>query len=410
MHTALTLALLVAIAALVSALGDRIGRVAAKRKVAPFGMRPRLAASWIAVSTGVLIAIGTVGILSLLSRDVREMLFHFDELKAQVKSLQSEIDTLEYSRRTLAEGKAMLEGTLKNAQDEISAKEVEALELNAAINASNRQREQVLNELQRTNAALSASKSRLDEIAQMLKSQEGNNEKLRQEQAELQEQIEALDDARTNLINEASQLENRVKALLQGNLALQVNEPLSYIPVPASLTLPESQRKVVEGLNNLRMELESRGLGYQPVTPDAMTGLMNTLSLLNDDVIVIVYSAKNVLPGETAEVTFELALDKVIFRKGETITRINIDAGVTREQLPELFANAFGAIRATALSRGMLPDINSGEVGSISSGDIARAADQVEAIQGHRVMEIRAGSDFRTTDTLNSFDIAVKKG
>ncbi len=409
MHTVLTVALLIAIAALVSALGDRMGRAAAKRKVALFGMRPRLAASWIAVFTGVLIALGTVGLLSLLSRDVREMLFHFDELKAQLKSLQGEIESLEYSRKTLAEDKSKIEGTLTTAREELSIKEKEAVSLNAAIDASNLRRDQIMRELAKTNTVLSASKNRLEVVTRLLETQEDNNEKLRLEQAALQSQIDTLDGARAQLISEASELEQRVVALRQGNLALQVNQPLRYIPVSAALSLPESQKAIVAGLYELRQELEARGLKFQPVPAEAMTSLMNTLSLLTDDALVIVYSGKNVLPGETAEVTFELALDKVIFRKGEVITRINIDADVTRDRLPELFGNAFGAIRATALSRGMLPDIGSGEIGSISSSDVARAADQIEAIPGKRIMEIRAGQDFHTTDTLDSFEFVVKK-
>ncbi len=409
MHTVLTVALLIAIAALVSALGDRMGRAAAKRKVALFGMRPRLAASWIAVFTGVLIALGTVGLLSLLSRDVREMLFHFDELKAQLKSLQGEIESLEYSRKTLAEDKSKIEGTLTTARAELSIKEKEAVSLNAAIDASNLRRDQIMRELAKTNTVLSASKNRLEVVTRLLETQEDNNEKLRLEQAALQSQIDTLDGARAQLISEASELEQRVVALRQGNLALQVNQPLRYIPVSAALSLPESQKAIVAGLYELRQELEARGLKFQPVPAEAMTSLMNTLSLLTDDALVIVYSGKNVLPGETAEVTFELALDKVIFRKGEVITRINIDADVTRDRLPELFGNAFGAIRATALSRGMLPDIGSGEIGSISSSDVARAADQIEAIPGKRIMEIRAGQDFHTTDTLDSFEFVVKK-
>ena len=147
-----------------------------------------------------------------------------------------------------------------------------------------------------------------------------------------------------------------------------------------------------------------------PVPAEAMTEILDTISLLTEDMIVVVYSSKNVLAGETVEVTFELAFDRVIFRKGEALTRINIDANVTRDKLPELFANAFAAIRNVALARGMLPNIDTGEVGSITSTDVARAADEIEAIQGKRIMEIRAGRDFRTTDTMDNFEIIVKKG
>jgi ACT domain-containing protein len=211
------------------------------------------------------------------------------------------------------------------------------------------------------------------------------------------------------LITEAASLEQRIEALRQGNLAYEVNQPLKYIPVQAAQTLPESQRSIVEGLNELRQEMEARGLEFQPVPAEAMTQLLDTISLLTDNVIVVVYSAKNVLPGEKVEVTFEIAYDRVIFRKGEVLTRINIDADVNRDKLPALFANAFAAIRNVALAKGMLPNIGTGDVGAITSTDVAKAAEEIEAVQGKRVMEIRAGRDFKTTDTMDSFEIVVKK-
>jgi uncharacterized protein (DUF3084 family) len=409
MHTALTLALLIVIATLVSALGDRMGRLAAKRKVAFLGMRPRMAASWIAVFTGVFIALGTVGLLSLLSSDVRQMLFQFEELKANLQSLQAEVNTLEFSRKTLAEDKGKLEKSLTETRTELGAKAKEAQTLTSAIDASNRRRAQVMQELAKTNTALAANRKRLDEIALLLKTQEGSNEKLRAEQSALQDQVSALTDTKSSLITEAASLEQRIEALRQGNLAYEVNQPLKYIPVQAAQTLPESQRSIVEGLNELRQEMEARGLEFQPVPAEAMTQLLDTISLLTDNVIVVVYSAKNVLPGEKVEVTFEIAYDRVIFRKGEVLTRINIDADVNRDKLPALFANAFAAIRNVALAKGMLPNIGTGDVGAITSTDVAKAAEEIEAVQGKRVMEIRAGRDFKTTDTMDSFEIVVKK-
>jgi hypothetical protein len=176
------------------------------------------------------------------------------------------------------------------------------------------------------------------------------------------------------------------------------------------MTLPESQRKILSALNDLRLELEADGITMKPVPSSALNEILNTLSLLTEDTILVVYSASNVLSGEEAEVTFEIAFDRVIFRKGELISRINIDADVGRDQLPELFAYAFAAVRAIALSRGMLPDIATGDVGSISASDIAQAADKIEAVEGKRILEIRAGRDFRTTDTLDSFEFKVRRG
>jgi len=176
------------------------------------------------------------------------------------------------------------------------------------------------------------------------------------------------------------------------------------------MTLPDSHKKIVSSLNELRLKLKADGITMKPVPASSLSDILNTLSLLTEDSILVVYSASNVLSGEDVEVTFELALDRVVFRKGELISRINIDADVERDQLPELFAYAFAVVRAVALSKGMLPDIITGEVGSISSSDVAEIAGEIEAVKGKRILEIRAGRDFRTTDTLDSFEFAVKRG
>jgi len=111
-NTFFNIAVIVIVAAVVATLGDRVGRLAAKRHVAFLGLRPRLAAAWIAVFTGVLISLATLGLVSLISRDAREMLFHFDEIKSQIKQLSTEVKTLEYNRQSLAKDNRELERSL----------------------------------------------------------------------------------------------------------------------------------------------------------------------------------------------------------------------------------------------------------------------------------------------------------
>jgi len=415
MHTATSILVLLVLAGLVASLGDRVGRVAAKRKVALFGLRPRLAAACIAVLTGVLIAGLTLGFLSLVSRDVREMLFHFDELKRGLTALEAEVDALERNRRDLTAQRDRLGRDLDSVRSELESKEQEATALVAEISRTEQRRLALARELTAAEQRLgtleeqvAADVQRLSKLRTQLEREEASNTRLRQEREDLQQQVTTLNQTYEGLLTEAGQLEERIEALRAGNIVVEVNQPLAYIPIPAQLTLPESQRKIVSTLGGLQQRFEAEGVGFQPVPPAAMTELLNTLSLLTEDVIVVVYSERNVLPGEAITVTFEIAPDQLVFRKGDLIVRINVAAEVGREQLPALFANAFAAVRAVALSRGMLPDLETGEVGSISASDIARAAEQVERVKGKRILEIRAGRDFSTTDTLDSFEFVVK--
>ena len=409
MHTGLNIILLIVIAAMVAMFGDRMGRVAAKRRVAIFGMRPRLAAAWIAVLTGVCIALATVGFIALISRDAREMLFHFDELKRDLTQLETEVSDLEYNRSVLAKDKQELEKHLASARTELEAKEEEASLLATRIEESNRRYDDIRTQLERAETELAEGEKRLVELHTELTEEEANNQLLREEQRVLQEQIDILGVVKSGLASEAKTLEERIKALREGNIAIEADQPLTYIPLSGGMTLPDSHKRIVSSLNELRLRLETDGITMKPVPASSLSDILNTLSLLTEDVILIVYSTSNVLTGETVEVTIELALDRIVFRKGELISRINIDADVGRDQLPELFAYVFTVVRAVALSQGMLPDIATGDVGSISSSDVAAVADEIEAVKGKRILEIRAGRDFRTTDILDAFEFVVKR-
>ena len=416
MHTVLNIVLLIVIAAMVAMFGDRMGRVAAKRRVAVFGMRPRLAAAWIAVLTGVCIALATVGFIALISRDAREMLFHFDKLKRNLTQLETEVSDLEYNRSILAKDKQELEQHLDKARGELEVKEEEASLLAMRIEESNRRYDDIRAQLERAETELAEGEKRLVELHADLTEEEANSQRLREEQTILQEQVDILGVVKSGLASEAKALEEkaqalekRIESLREGNIAIEADQPLTYIPLPGGMTLPDSHKRIVSSLNELRLRLEADGITMKPVSASSLNDILNTLSLLTEDVILVVYSTSNVLSGEAVEVTIELALDRVVFRKGELITRINIDADVGRDRLPELFAYAFTVVRAVALSQGMLPNIATGDVGSISSSDVAEIADEIEAVKGKRILEIRAGRDFRTTDTLDSFEFVVKR-
>ena len=309
----------------------------------------------------------------------------------------------------LAKDKQELEKHLASARTELEAKEEEASLLATRIEESNRRYDDIRTQLERAETELAEGEKRLVELHTELTEEEANNQLLREEQRVLQEQIDILGVVKSGLASEAKTLEERIKALREGNIAIEADQPLTYIPLSGGMTLPDSHKRIVSSLNELRLRLETDGITMKPVPASSLSDILNTLSLLTEDVILIVYSTSNVLTGETVEVTIELALDRIVFRKGELISRINIDADVGRDQLPELFAYVFTVVRAVALSQGMLPDIATGDVGSISSSDVAAVADEIEAVKGKRILEIRAGRDFRTTDILDAFEFVVKR-
>ncbi len=75
-------------------LGDNVGRFLGKRRIRIFGVRPRYTSMFLAVLVGVLIAILTVLVLSVASKDVRTYLFGMEQLKRERARLLKEIEVL----------------------------------------------------------------------------------------------------------------------------------------------------------------------------------------------------------------------------------------------------------------------------------------------------------------------------
>ena len=407
MQSYLTFAVIVVLAGLVAAGGDRIGRAAAKRKVNVFGLRPRMAARWVAVLTGVVIAVGSLLALAAVSQDAREMLFHFDDLQKQVMELESRVEGLTSTRARLEADYESLAAKLDDTRRTLSAKEQEVETLGQRITESTARLRATREQLQRTEQEYSASEKRLKGLRAQLAAQEAENEKLATERVRLTGDIAALNDYKRTLASAARMLEEKTQELRQENIAVAVNQPLAYVKIPGASTLPQARMLLLSGLEAVNQELQAKELKLKPVPASAIQGMLNTLSLLTEDVVVIVYSARNVLPGEEVEVSFELAVDRIIFRKGELITQARLDSELSAEELPALIADVLTAVRAVALDRGLLPDIATGEVGTVSSGQLQELREKLAGVSVPCILEILAGRDTKRTDRLDSYIFRV---
>ena len=90
----LILSLLV-LGGVLSTLGDRLGSRVGKARLSLFNLRPRRTAVFITVLTGSLISALSLGLMLLVSRQLRVGLFELDDLQAK---LQQSRDALNSSR------------------------------------------------------------------------------------------------------------------------------------------------------------------------------------------------------------------------------------------------------------------------------------------------------------------------
>ena len=74
-----------------STLGDRLGSRVGKARLSLFGLRPRQTAVVITVLTGSLISALSLGLMLLVSRQLRVGLFELNDLEARLRSSRSDL-------------------------------------------------------------------------------------------------------------------------------------------------------------------------------------------------------------------------------------------------------------------------------------------------------------------------------
>ena len=93
----LILSLLV-LGGVLSTLGDRLGSRVGKARLSLFNMRPRRTAVVITVLTGSLISALSLGLMLLVSRQLRVGLFELDTLQGRLKDSREQLDAAERER------------------------------------------------------------------------------------------------------------------------------------------------------------------------------------------------------------------------------------------------------------------------------------------------------------------------
>ena len=85
----LILAILI-LGGMIATLGDRIGTKVGKARLSIFKLRPRDTATVVTIATGGMISASTLGILLLLSSQLRDGLFRLESIRSELSSSQEQ--------------------------------------------------------------------------------------------------------------------------------------------------------------------------------------------------------------------------------------------------------------------------------------------------------------------------------
>lgn len=118
---------LMVISGVIAYLGDVLGTYVGKKRLTVLGLRPRITALVVAISTGILITMLTLGVSAIISEDVRIALFSMDELRRDIDKLQAETRGLTESRDRLEREKKSLSEDVERLTTQVRIKETESV-------------------------------------------------------------------------------------------------------------------------------------------------------------------------------------------------------------------------------------------------------------------------------------------
>ena len=332
-----------------STLGDRLGSRVGKARLSLFGLRPRQTAVVITVLTGSLISALSLGLMLLVSRQLRVGLFELNDLEARLRSSRSD---LKGSRKAQRKARQQLE--------EARADEIKARKILADAQARAAELRSTLQPLQEQTRRLEAERQRL-------------SQDVRNRDAEIQRTDEELQAVRERISSgeaELQQLEENLLALRRGDVAISSGQPLATVTL--KLDRPDQARQVIDQvLREANLQAFQKVLPGQ--APDRQIILVprQDIERLEKAIrkpgtwVVLLRSAANVLRGERVVYAFpDVRPNVAITIEGEVLAKTTLASQDTnpeavRNRINLLLASTLAEVRRRgSLSQGLQFDAN----------------------------------------------------
>jgi uncharacterized protein (DUF3084 family) len=338
----LILALLV-LGGVLSTLGDRLGSLVGKARLSLFKLRPRHTAVLITVLTGSMISAVSLGLMLLVSQQLRVGLFELDQIQARLQASRSALARTRTELASAAAGRRQAQQLLQQAQRRTASLRRDLAPLQAQRNQLEAERNQLAAER--------------DRLSQEVVNRDADIRRNKLELAQVQRRIEAG-------ASELRQLEASMVALRRGDVVIASGQPLARAKV--KLEQPGEARPVIDALLQQanRMAFQ-RTLPGQPANRQILLVPRSDITKLEELLskpgswVVSILSAANVLRGEKQVLAFpDLRPNRLVVRGGEGLASTIIEADLRN---PEGIARRLNLLMAAAYAKAQ-------RLGTISDG------------------------------------------
>ena len=396
----LILAILI-LGGIIATLGDRIGTKVGKARLSIFNLRPRDTATVVTIATGGMISASTLGILLLLSGQLRDGLFRLESIRSELSSSQEQKQKIEIelnaskteqekAQQRLGQiNKSLLQAVRKQSETQTLLKSVETkfakadeeLQKASQQEADLRDRVQSLTKEQENLQSESIQlKTEKERISGELTTISRDRETLKQKVDESEQRLIAIDKQRLELTSEIALLETAreqlivsLEALRKGNVAIFADQILSIGVVRPNLNSAELRQASIQLIQ--QAELNARQLlDFLPdqapkepiirITDKQIETLFNQIKD-GQSYVIRILSAGNFLKRETKiAIAADVTINRQIFARGEEIATLQFQPSLTPQAIASRIEQLFLLVSFRARREGVLADTITGKVGN----------------------------------------------
>ena len=302
---------LIVMGGVIAFLGDRIGSKVGKKRMTLFGLRPKYTSVIVTIISGVLISFSTVAVMAVVNENVRVALFGLSKLQTRMNDLNQEIKV---KNRELETGKLQLEARNKEYEDVTKKSEETSKELDRVES----QRIYMEQELSSVQDAYDEAKAGVERSAAEIRDLEKTKE-------DLSSNIHTLNQEKKTL------LEN-IYALREGQVVMQAGQVLTSVTVDENMTRDQAAHvleSVLNDINNMlkqQMNITDENANLVRISQADFDSAVQEITGAKNKKLVRIVAAQNLIRGERLIVDFDIHDNRLIFCRGETIYRGNLDA------------------------------------------------------------------------------------
>lgn len=412
----------VVVAGAIAFVGDWVGRMAGRRHLSLFGLRPRHTSVMVAVVTGILIAGASLALMAGVSGEVRLALFRIDEIQRALAQNRHELAALQ---KALADQRALLEQASR-ARDEALARSEAALRERERAEAELRQAGQHLTRVQQELAGargqLAEARSRLQETGRDLEFQVARvaqlkelGEVLAQRVEGLQAQVASLERRQRELSETVIALWSTAQRLQYGSVAYQRDEIVLAAVIDAGGDRASAQTALLSFLRQVdaaaasQMGAEAdREEGVVRIRPSVFDEAVELLTSGSGPWVVRARAVRNTLVNEPLEIFFELVPRGLAYHKGQPVAETLIEG--TDAPAEDRVLDLLRTVNERAITHGGMVSGPDGTVGKLLSADeFVRVLNEIREASGPVRLVARAAADTYNTEGPLRIELRVER-